>query len=250
LIFGVGQHFFPHSRHSVGMKFCDSIAEKYNLKWQHDDDIACSLAEGPNFLLVKPRTTSIGNNYKALSAVLRLHHEILPGTDLVVAHHNPTSVIGTMRVTTKYWGDDNGVGRKRWVYESLRGIEERTKLNDFQRVIIGVSPTPENRLEATIANLYNGITDDSISRRLGYGRFTPKQEETLKNESFNKTDEVFKRLWALKREDGYYESDADKLLSQISEAQFIRVVKSDGTYMPMGESSSSKRILEKRKRKS
>jgi len=193
MLFGVGHFYYPNSRYSIGIQVLNRLAAYHQLEWQVREDLASFVAEGKNFVLVKPRTNGPLNNYKSLRACLRNYREISPDNDLIVCHHDIGRDVGTMAVNRKYWGE-TGV---RYQHESLYQIENHTRLIDYTRVAIGISPPEHERMHATISNFYNGMTEAKLQRTYIYNKFPTDQVSTLDSTIFadmeHLTDKIFVR---------------------------------------------------------
>jgi len=208
MLFGIGHFYFPNSRYSAGIKVLDRLAQYHQLEWQVNEDLASFVAEGRNFLLVKPRTNGPLNNYKSLRACLRHYTEISPDQDLIICHHDVDRNIGSYEVSGTYWGD-SAKGRK-YVHESLKYIEDHTRLVDFRRVAIGISPPPNERLLPSISNLFNGMHEHRMSKIYIHNKFPADQLDVLDNTIFSDMAELTKTIFSsrTKSSDDYNSDDA------------------------------------------
>jgi len=201
MVFGLGHHYFPNSRHSAGIQLVDQLAKYHQIEWKVKENLASFVAEGENFLLIKPRTNGPSNNYKALRACLKEYTEISPEQDLILCHHATNLRLGDYDLTGEYWMKDFGDYRD----ESLHSITERTRLLDYKRLAIGVSPSDDIKLQPTVANLYNGMTAVRMLKMYLYNKFSQDQIGILQRAIFSDMESVSKKIFSRQN----YLRDAD-----------------------------------------
>ena len=129
LIVGLGNpgREYAETRHNVGFMVADAIAQRLDLQWRKDADIAFAKSFGEHaFLVVKPQTFMNRSGF-AVSRFAEYHH-IEPADILVVVDDVDLS-LGRIRVRAKgSAGTHNG----------LKSVVEQLGTREFPRVRLGV----------------------------------------------------------------------------------------------------------------
>jgi PTH1 family peptidyl-tRNA hydrolase len=120
---------YAHTRHNIGFKLLDFIAEKESLSWETAKlgDITTYKKKGRTFLLLKPSTFM---NLSGKAVKYWLEKEKIPLENLLVVTDDLNLPFGTIRVKTK--GSDGG-------HNGLKDIQEVLQTTNYNRFRFGIS---------------------------------------------------------------------------------------------------------------
>lgn len=142
IIIGLGNpgKKYENTRHSVGFMAVDELAHQNNLTWQENTKFKALIAEGSDYMLVKP-TTFMNNSGESVTAILRYYH-LLPRTlfgtkkdsdltsILTIIHDELDLPLGKNKVAS----NSSSAG-----HNGVQSIINHLKTKNFNRLRIGVS---------------------------------------------------------------------------------------------------------------
>ncbi|PKA83126.1 peptidyl-tRNA hydrolase [Ulvibacter sp. MAR_2010_11] len=154
---------YEHTRHNVGFKILDYIAEKEGLTWETAKlgDITLHKKKGRSLLLLKPSTYM---NLSGKAVKYWLEKEKIPLENLLVITDDLNLAFGTFRIKTK--GSDGG-------HNGLKDIQAMLETVNYNRFRFGISD------------------EFSKGRQVDYvlGEWNPEEEKLLK-ERLEKSSEI------------------------------------------------------------
>lgn len=131
LIVGLGNigPKYHNTRHNIGFKILDHLAEKETLDWESGrlGDITVHKKKGRSFLLLKPSTYM---NLSGKAVKYWLDKEKIPLDHLLVIADDLNLPFGTLRLKTK--GSDGG-------HNGLRDIQNTLQTTNYNRFRFGIS---------------------------------------------------------------------------------------------------------------
>ena len=131
LIVGLGNigPKYHNTRHNIGFKVLDKLAEENSLTWQTEKlgDITVHKKKGRTFLLLKPSTFM---NLSGKAVRYWLDKEKIPLENLLVITDDLNLPFGTLRIKTK--GSDGG-------HNGLKDIQNTLQTNKYNRFRFGIS---------------------------------------------------------------------------------------------------------------
>lgn len=116
---------YEHTRHNIGFKLLDFVAEKESLTWETAKlgDITSYKKKGRTFLLLKPSTYM---NLSGKAVKYWLEKEKIPLENLLVITDDLNLPFGTIRIKTK--GSDGGHNG----LKDIQGVLQTTQYNRFR----------------------------------------------------------------------------------------------------------------------
>lgn len=145
---------YHNTRHNIGFKMLDHLAEKNELTWETAKlgDITLHKKKGRSFLLLKPSTFM---NLSGKAVKYWMDQEKIPLENVLVVTDDLNLPFGTIRVKTK--GSDGG-------HNGLKDIQHTLQTTKYPRFRFGISDA------------------FSKGRQVDYvlGEWTPEEEEKLK----------------------------------------------------------------------
>jgi len=127
MFFGVGNHYYPQSRASIGTWVIEEWAKKYGLVFDEEPEMHSATAENELCTLVRPQTYLIENNCRALLAAT--HSFQFPLDRVVIIHHEEKLELGHVDLTFGGHATHN---------MALYGIKELLGTERFGRLAVGV----------------------------------------------------------------------------------------------------------------
>lgn len=131
LIVGLGNigDEYANTRHNIGFKVLDFLAEKENLKFETQKlaDISSYKLKGRQFILVKPNTYM---NLSGKAVQFWLDKENVPLENLLVITDDLNLPFGSIRLKTK--GSDGG-------HNGLKDIQDKLQTTNYNRFRFGIS---------------------------------------------------------------------------------------------------------------
>ncbi|MAZ73216.1 MAG: aminoacyl-tRNA hydrolase [Flavobacteriaceae bacterium] len=120
---------YHNTRHNIGFKILDFLAEENNLTWETAKlgDITIHKKKGRNFLLLKPSTYM---NLSGKAVKYWMEQEKIPLENLLVVTDDLNLPFGTLRVKTK--GSDGG-------HNGLKDIQHMLQTTKYPRFRFGIS---------------------------------------------------------------------------------------------------------------
>eukprot|EP01116_Phalansterium_solitarium_P014168 TRINITY_DN31715_c0_g1_i1.p1 TRINITY_DN31715_c0_g1~~TRINITY_DN31715_c0_g1_i1.p1 ORF type:complete len:222 (+),score=38.15 TRINITY_DN31715_c0_g1_i1:155-820(+) len=175
LVFGVGNHFYPNSRHSIGLNIVDRVAQRLGLAFVHEPRSLSWVASDGLVALVKPKTYLIEHNAKAYIAAVR--HFQVPISQSVVLHHDVDLPVGT--VVTR-------PDRSSTLDSTVQAIADEIELlglegvnpQAFPRLPIGVGRPDNEKLQLTWAHIISKGNKDYLQLFLA-NKFNPEDQKTF-----------------------------------------------------------------------
>jgi PTH1 family peptidyl-tRNA hydrolase len=154
LIFGIGNHLYPRSRHSVGLYMVSRFAEVMGAKWESRPDLGCDISIVGRLLLVRPTTYYISQNARPLRRVSQEFQ--VPLHDTFIVHHDLDLPVGS-------WKEQSGglIGENTGLRQAMKAL--RTKM--FSRVAIGVGKRDAKLRRQEVATMRE-YTDEKTYRDL------------------------------------------------------------------------------------
>lgn len=144
---------YKNTRHNIGFKILDYIAQENELPWQTArlGDVAIHKKKGRSFLMLKPSTFM---NLSGKAVRYWLEKENIPLENLLVVTDDLNLPFGTLRLKTK--GSDGG-------HNGLKDIQNELQTTQYNRFRFGISD------------------DFSQGRQVDYvlGEWSPEEEEKL-----------------------------------------------------------------------
>ena len=131
LIVGLGNigPKYEHTRHNVGFKILDHLAQKNELVWETRKlgDLTTHKKKGRTFLLLKPSTYM---NLSGKAVKYWLEKEKIPLEHLLVITDDLNLPFGSLRIKTK--GSDGG-------HNGLKDIQQQLQTTQYNRFRFGIS---------------------------------------------------------------------------------------------------------------
>lgn len=131
LIVGLGNigEQYANTRHNIGFKILDALAEKEDLKFETQKlgDIASYKFKGRTFILLKPSTFM---NLSGKAILYWLAKEKIPLENLLVVTDDLNLPFGSLRLKTK--GSDGG-------HNGLKDIQDKLQTTAYNRFRFGIS---------------------------------------------------------------------------------------------------------------
>ncbi|OIQ29320.1 MAG: aminoacyl-tRNA hydrolase [Bacteroidetes bacterium MedPE-SWsnd-G2] len=131
LIVGLGNigEKYSNTRHNIGFKVLDFLAQKEDLSWETQKlgDLTTYKFKGRQFLLLKPSTFM---NLSGKSVLYWLTKEKIPLENLMVITDDLNLPFGTMRLKAK--GSDGG-------HNGLKDLQEKLNTTKYNRFRFGIS---------------------------------------------------------------------------------------------------------------
>jgi peptidyl-tRNA hydrolase, PTH1 family len=120
---------YDNTRHNIGFKMLDFLAEESNLTWETAKlgDVTTHKKKGRSFLLLKPSTYM---NLSGKAVKYWLDQEKIPLENLLVVTDDLNLPFGSLRVKTK--GSDGG-------HNGLKDIQNTLQTNQYARFRFGIS---------------------------------------------------------------------------------------------------------------
>ncbi|WP_191858232.1 aminoacyl-tRNA hydrolase [Hanstruepera ponticola] len=131
LIVGLGNigEKYAHTRHNIGFKILDFLAEKEDLKFEAQKlgDITTYKFKGRTFILLKPSTYM---NLSGKAVLYWLTKEKIPLENLLIITDDLNLPFGSIRLKTK--GSDGG-------HNGLKDIQDKLQTTKYNRFRFGIS---------------------------------------------------------------------------------------------------------------
>ncbi|WP_431132645.1 aminoacyl-tRNA hydrolase [Psychroserpens mesophilus] len=131
LIVGLGNigEQYANTRHNIGFKVLDALAEKEELKFETQKlgDITTYKFKGRTFILLKPSTYM---NLSGKAVVYWLTKEKIPLDNLLIVTDDLNLPFGSLRLKTK--GSDGG-------HNGLKDIQNKLQTTKYNRFRFGIS---------------------------------------------------------------------------------------------------------------
>ena len=120
---------YHNTRHNIGFKILDTLAEENDLTWETEKlgDVTIHKKKGRTFLLLKPSTFM---NLSGKAVRYWLDKEKIPLENLLVVTDDLNLPFGTIRIKTK--GSDGG-------HNGLKDIQNTLQTNKYNRFRFGIS---------------------------------------------------------------------------------------------------------------
>ena len=136
LIVGLGNvgEKYTKTRHNIGFRAVELMAEKRSLPFREMKKIFCLVAKDTEFLFVKP-STFMNDSGKAVRAVCDYFH-LNPETDLIVIHDDLDLTLGSLK-------RQHGTGPK--VHNGLSSIYQHLGTKNFLHIRLGIDGRAGNR---------------------------------------------------------------------------------------------------------
>lgn len=136
LIVGLGNigEKYAKTRHNIGFRAVDTMAEKRGLSFREMKKLFCFIAKDTEFLFVKP-ATYMNESGKAVRAVCD-YFNLNPETDLVVIHDDLDLALGSLK-------RQQGTGPK--VHNGLSSIYQHLGTKNFLHIRLGIDGRDGNR---------------------------------------------------------------------------------------------------------
>jgi PTH1 family peptidyl-tRNA hydrolase len=161
--FGVGNHFYPQSRASVGIWIIEEWAKKHHLTFDEEFDIHSATAENELCTLVRPETYLIENNAKSLLAV---SHALQTSLDrVVIIHHEEKLELGQVQLV---------FGGHALHNQALFGIKELLGTEKFGRIAVGVGHPNWKAVQGRYLPTWT-IGDHDYMNRFLQNKFPPNE---------------------------------------------------------------------------
>lgn len=137
IIVGLGNpgRQYENTRHNIGFRCIDRLAEKYNisvLECKHKALIGKGYIEGQKVILVKPQTF-MNLSGESVRDVLNFY-KVEPDTQLIVIYDDISLAVGALRIRKK--GSAGG-------HNGIKNILAQIGTDVFKRIKIGVGEKPK-----------------------------------------------------------------------------------------------------------
>lgn len=136
IIVGLGNpgRQYENTRHNVGFRCIDKLAEKYNisvLECKHRAIIGKGYIEGQKVILAKPQTF-MNLSGESVRDILQ-YYKVEPDTELIVIYDDISLAVGALRIRKK--GSAGG-------HNGIKNIIAQTGTDVFKRIKVGVGEKP------------------------------------------------------------------------------------------------------------
>lgn len=137
IIVGLGNpgRQYENTRHNVGFRCIDKLAEKYNisvLECKHRAIIGKGYIEGQKVILAKPQTF-MNLSGESVRDILQ-YYKVEPETELIVIYDDISLAVGALRIRKK--GSAGG-------HNGIKNIIAQTGTDVFKRIKVGVGEKPK-----------------------------------------------------------------------------------------------------------
>ena len=137
IIVGLGNpgRQYENTRHNIGFRCIDRLAEKYNisvLECKHRALIGKGYIEGQKVILAKPQTF-MNLSGESVRDILNFY-KVEPDTQLIVVYDDISLAVGALRIRKK--GSAGG-------HNGIKNIIAQTGTDIFKRIKIGVGEKPK-----------------------------------------------------------------------------------------------------------
>lgn len=159
LIVGLGNlgEEYTNTRHNIGFKVLDFLAEKEDLKFETQKlgDLCTYKFKGRTFILLKPNTYM---NLSGKAVLYWLTKEKIPLENLLVITDDLNLPFGSLRIKTK--GSDGG-------HNGLKDIQLKLQTTKYNRFRFGISDTfTKGRQVDYVLGEWTSEENDRLSERL------------------------------------------------------------------------------------
>ncbi len=151
---------YENTRHNIGFKMLDFLAEKESLTWETVKlgDVTIHKKKGRTFLLLKPSTYM---NLSGKAVKYWLEKEKIPLENLLVITDDLNLPFGTIRIKTK--GSDGG-------HNGLKDIQHTLQTTNYTRFRFGISDKfSKGRQVDYVLSKWNEEEQKSLEERLEKG---------------------------------------------------------------------------------
>lgn len=148
---------YEHTRHNIGFKILDYLAETESLPWETQKLGAITIhkKKGRSFLLLKPSTYM---NLSGKAVQYWLQKEKIPLDNLLVVTDDLNLPFGTIRVKTK--GSDGG-------HNGLKDIQHTLQTTNYNRFRFGISDAfTKGRQVDYVLGEWSPEEEDKLQERL------------------------------------------------------------------------------------
>ncbi|WP_114492476.1 aminoacyl-tRNA hydrolase [Candidatus Ulvibacter alkanivorans] len=148
---------YEHTRHNIGFKILDHLAETESLPWETQKlgAITVHKKKGRSFLLLKPSTYM---NLSGKAVQYWLQKEKIPLDNLLVVTDDLNLPFGTIRVKTK--GSDGG-------HNGLKDIQHTLQTTNYNRFRFGISDAfTKGRQVDYVLGEWSPEEEDKLQERL------------------------------------------------------------------------------------
>lgn len=163
MFFGVGNHYYPYSRASVGTLVCDEWAKKYGLTFDEEPELHASVAENERCTLVRPMTYLIENNCRSLLASTHAYQS--PLDRVVIIHHEEKMELGHVELTWAGHVPHN---------TALRGVKDLFGTERFGRLAVGVGHPSYKAIQGRYLPTYH-LGEHDYTARFLQNKFPPEE---------------------------------------------------------------------------
>lgn len=137
IIVGLGNpgRQYENTRHNIGFRCIDRLAEKYNisvLECKHRALIGKGYIEGQKVILAKPQTF-MNLSGESVRDILNFY-KVEPDTELIVVYDDISLAVGALRIRKK--GSAGG-------HNGIKNILAQVGTDTFKRIKIGVGEKPK-----------------------------------------------------------------------------------------------------------
>ncbi len=169
IIIGLGNpgDKFKTTRHNAGFIAVDELAREHNLNWKLNKKFKAELAEGPDFILVKPQTF-MNLSGQSASAILR-YYKLIPSTLFGIKKETDLSPVLTVihdELDLNFGDFKVSLNSGSAGHNGVQSIMDHLKTKTFKRVRIGISNEQRKQIP----------TENFVLQR-----FSPDEEEKLKS---------------------------------------------------------------------
>jgi PTH1 family peptidyl-tRNA hydrolase len=159
LIVGLGNigEKYANTRHNIGFKILDFLADKEDLKFETQKlgDITTYKHKGRTFILLKPSTYM---NLSGKAVLYWLTKEKIPLENLLIITDDLNLPFGSIRLKTK--GSDGG-------HNGLKDIQDKLQTTSYNRFRFGISDSfSKGRQVDYVLGDWNEIETEKLSERL------------------------------------------------------------------------------------
>lgn len=159
LIVGLGNigEKYANTRHNIGFKILDFLADKEDLKFETQKlgDITTYKHKGRTFILLKPSTYM---NLSGKAVLYWLTKEKIPLENLLIITDDLNLPFGSIRLKTK--GSDGG-------HNGLKDIQDKLQTTSYNRFRFGISDSfSKGRQVDYVLGDWNGIETEKLPERL------------------------------------------------------------------------------------
>jgi len=176
--FGIGNHYYPQSRASIGIWVIEEWANQYSLTFDEEPDLQCATTGNELCTLVRPQSYNIENNNRSLYLIS--HSLQCPLDRVVMIHHDEKLDFGTVQLAFGGHVRHNA---------ALCGIKEMFNTEKYGRIAVGVGHPHWKGIQGRYLPTWD-TGDHEYNNRFLQNKFPPNEMLMMKHIVMPKIFEV------------------------------------------------------------